>query len=96
MTLHSKDDVLDPGLCVPTALGFLSIGNSYMSLGDAFRVSRYTISLVGPDTCRAIVAPFGGESQKMEGWMETANRFQESWNAEPQRHFASFTDILIH
>lgn len=37
-----------------------------------------------------------GIPKKIEGWKETANGFQESWNAGPQRHFASFTDILIY
>ncbi|KAK3883340.1 hypothetical protein Pcinc_012376 [Petrolisthes cinctipes] len=51
----------EPALRVAITLRFLATGNSYKSLGYAFRVAPNTISLLVPETCRAIVAAYGDE-----------------------------------
>ncbi|XP_063875924.1 uncharacterized protein LOC135108951 [Scylla paramamosain] len=75
---------LDPGLRVAITLRFLATGNSYKSLGFAFGVGPSTISLVVPETCRAIVAAYGDEVMQVpdttKGWKEVARGFHERWN----------------
>ena len=75
---------LDVGLRVAITLRFLATGNSYKSLGYAFRVAHNTISLLVPETCRAIIAAYGDEVLQMpntyEQWKTVAKVFEERWN----------------
>lgn len=75
---------LDVGVRVAITLRFLATGNSYKSLGYAFRVAPNTISKIVPDTCKAIVTEFGEEYMRLpysaEGWKKVARGFQERWN----------------
>ena len=77
-------EALDVGLRVAITLRFLATGDSYKSLGYAFRVAHNTISKIVPETCWAIVAEFGEEYMRLpdstEGWKKVARGFQERWN----------------
>ena len=74
---------LEVGLRVAITLRFLATGDSYHSLGYAFRVAHNTISILVPETCRAIVRSFG-EVVKLpttpEEWKAVAHSFEEKWN----------------
>lgn len=74
---------LDVGLRVAITLRFLATGNTYRSIGYAFRVAHNTISKLVPETCRAIVAEYGDEVMQLpdtpEGWKEVASGFEERW-----------------
>ena len=75
---------LDVGLRVALTLRFLATGETYASLGYAFRVASNTLCEVIPETCRAITAVYGDEVMQMpdtpEGWKEVAKGFEERWN----------------
>ena len=74
---------LEPGLKVAITLRFLATGNSYKTLGYAFRVAHNTISLLVPETCRAIVAAYRDElnlPKTPQEWKKVAQGFQERWN----------------
>ena len=75
---------LDVGLRVAVTLRFLATGDSYRSLGYAFRVAPNTISELVPETCRAIITAYGDEVLKLpdtpQEWKEVAQLFQERWN----------------
>ena len=74
----------DVGLRVGVTLRFLATGDTYKSLGYAFRVAPNTLCSIIPETCRAIIAAYGDEVLKMpdtpEGWKEVAKGFQQRWN----------------
>ena len=82
-TTHWRDP-LDVGLRVAVTLRFLATGNSYKSLGFSFRVAPNTVSLIVPETCRAIIDEFGEEVMKLpstpEEWKKAAQEFEERWN----------------
>ncbi|KAK3884288.1 hypothetical protein Pcinc_011453 [Petrolisthes cinctipes] len=75
---------LDPALRVTITIRFIATGNSYKSLGYAFRVASNTIAIIFPETCRAIIEAFADEylqiPDSVEGWKQIANRFNERWN----------------
>ena len=75
---------LSVGLRVAITLRFLATGSSYRTLGYSFRVPHNTISLIIPETCRAIVTAFGDEVLKMprtpEEWKKVSQLFEEKWN----------------
>ncbi|XP_066969997.1 uncharacterized protein [Macrobrachium rosenbergii] len=72
---------IEPGLCVAIALRYLATGESYKSLPYQFRVAANTICSIVPETCRAIVATYGGEVMQVpstpEEWKEVALGFEE-------------------
>ena len=61
---------LDFGLHVAITLLFLATGNSYKSLDTAFHVMPYTISLIIPEACHAIIAAYGDEVMKLSATSE--------------------------
>ena len=75
---------LPPGLRVAITLRFLATGESYMSLQYSFRVAHNSISMLVPETCRAIASVFGPEELKVpesvEEWKEIAKGFENRWN----------------
>lgn len=75
---------LDVGLRVAVTLRFLATGDSYKSLGYAFRVAPNTICELVPETCRAIITAYGDEALKLpdtpQEWKKVAQLFQERWN----------------
>ena len=75
---------LEVGLRVAITLRFLATGDSYRSLGYSFRVANNTISLLVPETCRAIVAAFHEDVIKLprtqQEWKKVADGFEEKWN----------------
>ena len=75
---------ISPGLRVAITLRYLATGESYRSLSYQFRVAPNTISLIVPDTCRAIVAAFGDEVMQVpttpEEWRKVARGFETRWN----------------
>ena len=77
-------DPLEVGLRVAITLRFLATGNSYKSLGYAFRVAANTISLIIPETCRAIIDAYAEEVITLpttpQKWKEIAQVFEERWN----------------
>ena len=77
-------DPLDVGLRVAITLRYLATGNSYKSLGYSFRVAPNTVSLIVPETCRAIVAAYGDEVMKLpttpQEWKNVAHGFEQRWN----------------
>ncbi|KAK4322697.1 hypothetical protein Pmani_006493 [Petrolisthes manimaculis] len=72
-----------PALRVAITLRFPATGNSYKSLGYAFRVAPNTISLIVPETCIAIIEAFVDEylqiPDSVEGWKQIANGINERW-----------------
>lgn len=75
---------IDVGLRVAITLRFLATGNSYKSIGYAFRVAPNTISELVPETCRAIITAYGHEVMKLpetpEDWKKVAQVFEDCWN----------------
>ena len=75
---------IPPGLRVAITLRYLATGDSYKTLGYAFRVASNTISLIVPDTCRAIISVYGDTELKLpqspEEWKEVAHCYEERWN----------------
>ena len=75
---------IPPGLRVAVTLRFLATGSSYKTLGYAFRVAFNTISLIVPETCRAIISVYGDSELKLpqsaEEWEQVAQRYEERWN----------------
>ena len=75
---------LEVGLRVAITLRFMATGESYKSLGYAFRVGDNTISKIVPETCRAIIACYADEVVKLpttpQEWKAVANLFEEKWN----------------
>ena len=75
---------LEVGLRVAITLRFMATGDSYKSLGYGFRVAHNTISLIVPETCRAIIAAYADEvlnlPRTQEEWKEVAHLFEERWN----------------
>ena len=75
---------LDVGLRVAVTLRFLATGDSYRSLGYAFRVAPNTLCELVPETCRAIITAYADEVLQLpktpQEWREVAHQFQERWN----------------
>ena len=75
---------LDVGIQVAITLRFLATGDTYISIGYAFRVAPNTISKVIPATCRAIVDSYGDEVLQLpktpEEWKKVAHGFQDRWD----------------
>ena len=75
---------LDVGIQVAITLRFLATGDTYISIGYAFRVAPNTISKVIPATCRAIVASYGDEVIQLpatpEEWKKVAQGFEDRWH----------------
>ena len=73
-----------PGLRVAVTIRFLATGDTYQSLSFAFRVAANTISLIVPETCRAIISVYGETLVKLpqssRQWEEVAQRYEDRWN----------------
>lgn len=65
-------------------MSFLATGNSYKSLGYAFRVTPNTINKIVPETCMAVVAVYGNVVMNLpdtpEGWKELARGSEDRWH----------------
>ena len=75
---------LSVGLRVAITLRYLATGETYTSLGYAFRVAHNTISKLIPETCSAIISQFGKEVVKLpkspQEWKAIAKEYEEKWN----------------
>ncbi|XP_068234185.1 uncharacterized protein [Palaemon carinicauda] len=73
-----------PGFRVAVTLWFLATGSLYKTLGYAFRVAYNTISLIVPETCRAIISVYGDGELKLpqtaEQWEQVAQQYEERLN----------------
>ena len=54
-------------------------GNSYKSLDTVFCVIPYTISLIIPEACHAIIAAYGDELMKLSA-TSAVKAFEDCWN----------------
>lgn len=75
---------LTVGHRVSITLRFLATGDSYKSLGYSFVVAPNTISLIVPETCRAITLAYADEVLRLpateEEWQQVAQVFEQRWN----------------
>ena len=75
---------LSAGLRLAITIRYLSTGDSYRSIGYAFRVAPNTISNIVPETCIAIVEVLSDDVLQMpdtpEGWKKVAEEFEKQWN----------------
>ena len=69
---------------VASTLRFLATGDSYKSIGFAFRIAPNTLSKIVREVCRAIIRVYGDEVLKTpnspEEWKNVAKGFEERWN----------------
>ena len=75
---------LDVGLRVAITLRYLATGDTYKSIGYAFRVAPNTICDVVPETCRAIITAYADEVLRLPKtpleWEDVAKGFEDRWN----------------
>ena len=75
---------LSPGIRMAITLRFLATGESYKSIGLAFRVGHATVSKIVPETCKAIITAYAEQWIKtprtQEEWNRVAEGFERRWN----------------